>query len=346
MRALLFATAAVIALGGTAMANERRGGNNHHGGHGGGHNGPPRNPTVMDHYAAALGLNLAQVAGNSSRTGDGQANSVRMGSSFGGARGVFNVNQNAGANSGQQNAVAVAYVEGCDCTAGFTYGDGNANAIAGNAGSVDGNASQNGERDRGGYHHRGGRSDPTSATAVLDGSFGGATGVAQVNQNAGANSLQQNATAVAYAAGIEGTRRQTRDAWAIAGNAGEVVGSGNVSDDRNHNARGTISGSFGGFTGVANVNQNVGANSLQQNAAAISAIEFCECAANDLSTSIAVAANIGQVYDNRASATRGVAAVTMTGSFNGMQGIAQVNQNAGANSLSQNAVAVGAVFNR
>lgn len=336
MRALLFATAAVLAMGGTAMASERGRGDRDH--------RRPTPPTVMDHYAAALGLNLAQVAGNRSTTGNGQANSVRMGSSFGGARGVFNVNQNAGANSGQQNAVAVAYVEGCDCEAGFTYGDGNANAVAGNAGSVDGNVSENGERSR--YGHRGPSPAPTSATAVLDGSFGGANGVAQVNQNAGANSLQQNATAVAYAAGIEGTRRQTRDAWAIAGNAGEVVGSGNVSDDRNHNARGTISGSFGGFTGVANVNQNVGANSLQQNAAAISAIEFCECAANDLSTSIAVAANIGQVYDNRASATGGVAGVAMTGSFNGMQGIAQVNQNAGANSLGQNAVAVGAVFNR
>jgi hypothetical protein len=332
MRALLFATAAVLAMGGTAMANGRGGG-----GGGGGYNGPPRLPTVMDHYAAALGLNLAQVGGNRSTTGFGQANGVRMSSSFGGARGVVNVNQNAGANSGQQNAVAVAYVEGCDCEAGFTFGDGNANAIAGNAGSVDGNGSANGGR----FPFPG-----TSATATLEGSFGAATGVAQVNQNAGANSLQQNATAVAYAAGIEGTRRQTRDAWAIAGNAGEVVGSGNYSDDANHTARGTISGAFRGFTGVANVNQNVGANSLQQNAAAISAIEFCECAANDLSTSIAVAANIGHVYDNRASAVAGTARVGMTGSFNGMQGIAQVNQNAGANSLGQNAVAVGAVFNR
>jgi hypothetical protein len=339
MRALLFATAAVIALGGTAMANDRRGGDDHRGGNGGGrpHNGPPQNPTVMDHYAAALGLNLAQVAGNRSGTGYGQANGVRMDRSFGTARGVFNVNQNAGANSGQQNAVAVAYVEGCDCEAGFTYGDGNANAIAGNAGSVDGNVSANGGR----IPYPG-----TSATAALDESFGAATGVAQVNQNAGANSLQQNATAVAYADQIEGERRQTRDAWAIAGNAGEVVGSGNYSDDANHTARGTMTGSFRGFTGVANVNQNVGANSLQQNAAAISAIEFCECAANDLSTSIAVAANIGHVYDNRATAVAGTARVAMTSSFNGMQGIAQVNQNAGANSLSQNAVAVGAVFNR
>lgn len=326
MRALLLATAGVMVFGGAAMANGR--------------DYDRHRTTVMDHYAAALGVNLGETAGNRSGTAYRQANSVRMGSSFGGARGVFNVNQNAGANSAQQNAVAVAYVEGCDCEAGFTYGDGDANAVAVNAGAVVGNRSANGVYSR--YGHGGG----TSATADLTGSFGGATGVAQVNQNAGANSLQQNATAIAYADNIEGTRRQTRDAWAISANVGVVTGSGNWSDDYNHTARGRIDGSFGGFTGLANVNQNVGANSLQQNAAALSAVEFCDCAANDLSTTIAAAANIGGVVGNHAQATHGSAGVSMTGSFNGMTGIAQVNQNAGANSLAQNAVAVGAVYNR
>jgi len=323
MRALLLATAGVVVFGGAAMASER---------------GYDRyRATVMDHYAAALGVNLGEVVRNDSTTGNGQANSVRMGGSFGSARGVFNVNQNAGANSAQQNAVAVAYVEGCDCEAGFKYGDGDSNAVAVNAGQVAYNGSANGSyRD-----HRG-----TSATASLTGSFGGATGVAQVNQNAGANSLQQNATAIAYADNIEGTRRQTRDAWAISANVGVVTGSGNWSDDYNHDARGRIDGSFRGFTGLANVNQNVGANSLQQNAASLSAVEFCECAARDLSTTVAAAANIGGVVGNYADADRGSARVSMTGSFNGMTGIAQVSQNAGANSLQQNAVAIGAVYSR
>ncbi|WP_137127771.1 hypothetical protein [Roseomonas sp. HF4] len=325
MRALLLATAGVVVFGGAAMASD---------------DGYSRyRTTVMDHYAAALGVNLGETAGNESTTGYRQANSVRMTRSFGGgARGVFNVNQNAGANSAQQNAVAVAYVEGCDCEAGFKYGDGDANAVAVNAGAVIGNRSQNGS-----YRYGSGG---TSATASLTDSFGGATGVAQVNQNAGANSLQQNATAIAYADNIEGTRRQTRDAWAISANVGVVTGSGNWSDDYDHTARGRIDGSFGRFTGLANVNQNVGANSLQQNAAALSAVEFCECAANDLSTTIAAAANIGGVVGNHASAHSGSAGVSMTGSFNGMTGIAQVNQNAGANSLAQNAVAIGAVYNR
>jgi hypothetical protein len=166
-----------------------------------------------------------------------------------------------------------------------------------------------------------------------------------VNQNAGANSLQQNSTAAVYVDGIAG-RTQDRDAWAIAVNAGQVTGSGNSSSDRNHTASNTMTNAFGGFLGVANVNQNSGANSLQQNSVALSAITYCDCAAQDLSTTIAAAANLGRVMDNRASSSGGVASSTMTGSFNGATGVINVSQNAGANSLAQNSVAVGAVYRR
>ncbi|MBP0463806.1 hypothetical protein J5Y09_07780 [Roseomonas sp. PWR1] len=331
MRALLLAGVGIVAFGGAAMAEGDRG--NHH---------RRYQPAIMDHYAAALGVNIGEVRGNSSTTGRGQAVGVTTTGSFGGARGVMNVNQNAGANSAQQNAVAIAYIEGCDCRVEFKYGDGNANAVAGNGGQVVGNNSANGEYSR--RHHHG--DDGTSASATLAGSFGSATGIAQVNQNAGANSLQQNATAVAYIDNVSGTRRQDRDAWAIAGNAGRVTGSGNSSDDYRHRANGSIEGAFAGFTGVANVNQNVGANSLQQNAAALSAVEYCNCATRDLSTVVAAAANLGSVSYNRADADRGAAFATIGGSFNGITGITQVNQNAGANSLMQNSVAVGAVYNR
>jgi hypothetical protein len=36
----------------------------------------------------------------------------------------------------------------------------------------------------------------------------------------------------------------------------------------------------------------------------------------------------------------------MTNSFNGATGVTQVSQNAGANSLMQNAVAIGAIYQR
>lgn len=318
MRALLLASVGVVALSGAAFAH-----------------------TVEEYYATALAVNLGATSDNRSSTGSiywhDQSNGVYMSESFGGMRGVANVNQNAGANSQQQNAVAVAYVEGCDCEVanpghgrGHGTGDANANSVAVNAGGVIGNSSEN---------------HGSSATAALNGSFGGATGVAQVNQNAGANSLQQNATAVTAVENIRG-REQDRDAWAIAGNAGIVTGSGNSSSDHFHDSAARLANSFDGFTGAANVNQNVGANSLQQNSTALSAIEYCNCAAEDLSTTIAAAGNLGVVWGNTAHASAGSATAAMANSFNGARGVAQVSQNVGANSLMQNAVAIGAIYNR
>ena len=340
MKKLLLATAGVVAITGGALAN----------GNGNGNGGPHHRQTVQDYYAAALAVSIGEVNGNSSTTSGNQANSAALRGSFTGFRGVANLNQNAGANSAQQNAVAISYIEGCDCEVTFN-GNGrpsstaevNANAVAVNLGQVVGNSSQNGNGhdDRG--HDNGG--PRTSASATMNGSFDGAQGIAQVNQNAGANSLQQNSTAVARVENSRG-KEQSRDAWAISFNAGQVTGSGNQSTDSRHDASAAITGSFNTFTGVANVNQNAGANSLMQNSSALSSITYCNCAVEDLSTTIAAAGNLGSVAYNSASAHGGTAGVSMANSFNGAQGVAQVSQNAGANSMMQNAVAIGAVYQR
>jgi hypothetical protein len=52
------------------------------------------------------------------------------------------------------------------------------------------------------------------------------------------------------------------------------------------------------------------------------------------------------VTGNHASASLGSASVGMTNSFNGSTGVTQVSQNAGANSMMQNAVAIGAIYQR
>ncbi len=346
MKKLLLASAGVVAITGGALAN----GN----GNGNGNGGPHHRQTVEDYYAAALAVSIGQVNGNSSNTSGNQANTVALRGSFTGFRGVANLNQNAGANSGQQNAVAISYIEGCDCEVTFSgtgsgngrpssTGEVNANAVAVNLGQVVGNSSQNGT----GHDDRG-HSDGdarTSARAGMTGSFEGAQGIVQVNQNAGANSLQQNSTALARVENIRG-KEQSRDAWAISLNAGQVTGSGNQSSDHRHDAAAGIFGSFNTFTGVANVNQNAGANSLMQNSSALSSITYCNCAVEDLSTTIAAAGNLGSVTMNSASAHSGTAGVTMVNSFNGAQGVAQVSQNAGANSMMQNAVAIGAIYQR
>ena len=336
MKKILLASAGVVAITGGALAN--------------GNGGPQHRQTVEDYYAAALAVSIGQVNGNSSTTSGDQANSVALRGSFTGFRGVANLNQNAGANSGQQNAVAISYIEGCDCEVTFN-GNGrpsstaevNANAVAVNLGQVVENSSQNGSGHSDHGHDGGG--PRTSASATMNGSFGGAQGIAQVNQNAGANSLQQNSTALARVENSRGTE-QSRDAWAIFFNAGQVTGSGNRSTDSRHDASAAIGGSFNTFTGVANVNQNAGANSLMQNSSALSSITYCNCAVEDLSTTIAAAGNLGSVTGDFASAHNGTTGVSMVNSFNGAQGVAQMSQNAGANSMMQNAVAIGAVYQR
>ena len=327
MKKLLLASAGVLAFGGVANAN----------------GWPSQLQNVQDYYAAALAVNVGEVGGNRSMTSTGQEKSAALRGSFLGFRGVANVNQNAGANSGLQNSVAISYVEGCDCEVaspiffGPPRGDANSNSVAVNVGQVVGNTSEN--------------TSPlllapgTKATATMDDAFNGSTGLVQVNQNAGANSLMQNATALTSVENIRGIE-QDRDAWAIAVNAGQVTGSGNHSTDVKHTAAGSVIGSFNGFQGTANVNQNVGANSLMQNSSALASITYCNCAIEDLSTTIAAAGNLGSVTGNHASASLGSASVGMTNSFNGATGVTQVSQNAGANSLMQNAVAIGAIYQR
>ena len=327
MKKFLLASAGVLALSGVANANGF----------------PPMLQNVQDYYAAALAVNVGEVADNTSTTSTGQNNSAALTGSFQGFRGVANVNQNAGANSGLQNSVAISYIEGCDCNVttpiifGLPRGDSNANSVAANVGQVVGNSSTNSSLLL---------LPGTDVSANMSAAFVGSTGLVQVNQNAGANSLLQNATALTMLENVKGVTAD-RDAWAIAVNAGQVTGSGNHSTDSKHDAAAGITGSFNNFQGVANVNQNAGANSLMQNSSALSAITYgCNCAIEDLATTIAAAGNLGNVSGNTASASLGSAGVSMTNSFNGTTGVTQVSQNAGANSLMQNAVAIGAIYQR
>ena len=384
MRALLLAGVGVVALSGSAFAS-----------------GKP----IVDHFASALGVNTGSVSGNASTTMNNNRG-VAMTGSFRDRRGVSNANQNAGANSLQQNTVAVAYIEGCGCEVSFkspefsaqpysladaangvtvqrntsanaggradanmtdSFGGGqgiaqaNQNAGANSAqqntttvaaiegagtgwfGSAPVSAATAGNS--GTVQYNGSTNLGSSAGASTVGSFNSGSGIAQANQNAGANSGQQNATAVASITGVGG-QFPNRNAYATAGNTGAVQGSGNSSYDFNHSANGSIGGSFNSRDGITNSNQNVGANSLQQNSVAIAGIEYCNCVANDLSTTVAAAANVGHVVGNHATAIGGSAGVSMTNSFNGGNGITNVSQNAGANSLMQNSVAVGAVYGR
>lgn len=350
MRKFFLLTVSVLAMTSVAAyADENNGGSNNGGGSKGGDPSKNHSPPTLEQYlSVAVAVNYADNFDNESSLSNGQKNSAQIGSSFQGAQGVSNQNQNAGANSALQNSLSLAYVQGCDC--GTTVGGGSGSksdpsGSIGEAAAFSAALNFGSVEDSGGilvedspsYHPA-----PTSASATINnGAYNGFTGAAQVNQNAGADSMLQNATALASVNPVSGTIDQAKLALGLAVNDGSVTDNA-VFDDQ-HNTTASIDSSFNNMKGVANVNQNAAANSLLQNSTAISSIEYCNCAATDLSASAALSANIGDVSDNISSASNGSNSTTMNGSFNGSQGAMQVSQNVGANSLLQNATSVAVI---
>jgi hypothetical protein len=285
-------------------------------------------------HASAYAANGGLVEDNDSYR-YGSHSGVAMLSSFNGAQGVINVNQNAGDNSLLQNATAIAALVDCLCTTRVRGSSETFVALADarNDGLVRDNVAYS-------TYHAG----YSSSNASMGSSFNGAQGVMQVNQNAGANSLLQNASAVASIEGKldDGFAGTTAQVSARATNVGSVIR--NRSDRLYTNSSATIRDSFGRASGAANVNQNTGDNSLLQNSTAIAAIRYCgaDCLSANLSA-VAVATNVGTVGSNRAYANNSSASANIAGSFQGYRGVANVNQNVGANSLLQNSVAIGTI---
>lgn len=353
---LLLGTAlAAVSLAMPAFAD---GGGSWNGGGGDKYEHHHSKPTFEISLAAALAGNSGHVAGNRAAIESQSTSANISGGSYNGSKGVSNTNQNAGANSALQNALAVSYIQGCDCatTPSYTVAAGAALAAAGNRGEVENNYSTS-RRELTGYRYvakpwRDGDDlddffkvptwgSDNYVTASIDSSFNNMTGVFQVNQNSGDNSLLQNAASVAAATHLKGSALDAGAAIALAGNSGEVEQNG-ASADHTH-ASASMTSSFNGDTGVVSANQNVGANSQLQNSAAVASLQFCGCATNDLSLSVAAAGNEGGVYGNWASAENGSNGASMNNSFNGSTGMMSANQNAGANSLLQNSVAVGVI---
>lgn len=180
------------------------------------------------------------------------------------------------------------------------------------------------------------------ATAGMAGSIRDNRGVTQANQNAGAGALQQNAAAVALVTGVNLAGDEVA-ALAAAVNLGAVQGN-NIRT--NGSALAGMDGSVRDNTGITQANQNAGAGALQQNAVALAAIEGCgtDCVDVNLATTVAGALNFGYVDSwNAECGCHNAATALMTGSIRGNLGLTQVQQNAGAGALQQNAIAVGFV---
>jgi hypothetical protein len=295
-------------------------------------------------YTAAGASNSGTVQGNNTYSIYNSA-SATISASFNDSRGVIQVNQNAGANSGLQNATAIGFIEARlgnnDSVAGVDNDVAIAIANAGNVGLVIGSGNTSI------------RSGSSASATIRDSSFDGSDGVINVNQNAGDNSLLQNATAIAALidCACDDRKLGSPETLAVPANANNF---GTVNDNYAYSgyyywgssASATISTSFDDMQGVVQVNQNAGANSLLQNATAIAYIET----AVGGDPTIAVAVNDGSVLGNssvrygydRWHRTSNTASIDQ--SFDDVQGVLNVNQNAGDNSLLQNATAISALI--
>ena len=292
--------------------------------------------------SVATAVNNGLVQDNSSYR-VAASNDAAIAGSFNSTQGVVNVNQNVGDNSLLQNAAAIASLIDCNCVTNHDPAQDieevSVIAQAVNDGRVIGNDAQTYA-----YYHVG-----SNSGASISDSFNRTQGVVQVNQNAGANSALQNSAAIGHIRGrLEDDGSAVATAVAVSTNSGTVTGSGNSSIRVGSANTATISRSFNSSRGVTNANQNAGDNSLLQNAAALAAVQYCgpNCLSADTKNlqAIAAATNYGTVRGNNAAASHSSASATISGSFQSYQGLANVNQNAGANSLLQNSVSVGAIF--
>jgi hypothetical protein len=162
-------------------------------------------------------------------------------------------------------------------------------------------------------------------------SFGGFSGIAQVNQSSG--SINNQGNVVAAAVTTNGSAAADAEAMLEQDNPNCYY----HHDDNDRNVtkfNDTIDGSFGGFTGLAQVNQSAGFNNNQNNAVALSA---------DTKGGIVALANASLAQNNcgnSISLCNVTSANTISGSFSGFTGLAQVNQSSGSLNNQANVVAI------
>ncbi len=289
--------------------------------------------TSFDVYVAYASANNWAQSGNN-RAWSGQQNtSATITNSGSNDTGVLNQAQNAGANSVLQNALSLAYVN--NPNAGYSsqnLGAGFAMAGAQNGAFVMGNTAETG------FDYC--PVNTVTQAATIYNSYNGGVGAEQVNQNVGDNSVLQNATAIADVKQVTGTNGTLGVSFASAGNNGGVFGN---EAHNNGSMSGAVNSSFDNHTGLVNLNQNAGANSLLQNSTSIGRVTLYKTKETTLAGTVALTDNDGAVFCNHTGSINGGNDVSMDNSFNGSVGVMQASQNAGSNSLIQNSVSVASV---
>lgn len=212
------------------------------------------------------------------------------------------------------------------------------------------------------WHHVG--------SAITNSSFNGSEGVATESQNAGANSVIQNAVSLAYVAscatclrglshGLDLTTGRASNTATVSGNldypgygmAGGGTGGGGTGGGSAGNTPGnhglvpqgsdpfaTITNSFNGSLGAFSTVQNAGNNSALQSAISIGVTKDGSTDNGTLAGSFAK--NIGTSQWNVAYSLDTPTSSTIENSFNGSSGIFSSAQNSGSNSMMQNSISV------
>ncbi len=160
-----------------------------------------------------------------------------------------------------------------------------------------------------------------SETVEMHGSFGATTGIMQINQDAGTLANQANVLALAIGGDAAGTFVDAFAAYA-------VIYAGNTVNIDGGSYKNSIDGSFNGSSGIAQVNQNTGALNNQVNGVAIGIGPSGSggmVALSDAVLSVYAADNEIDVDIEDEMETEN----SLTNSFNGFSGIAQVNQISG-----------------
>jgi hypothetical protein len=183
----------------------------------------------------------ATISGNSVEE-SGASHRVSIESSFRGNTGIMSANQAAGTLNQQANVQVIAIGPGGETSLVTASSSGAADVIGNTI------VTKDGERQ----------------TLIMN-SFGGSTGLTAINQSAGHLNQQSNVATIAVGVGLG------EEALALGDSDLDALSSDNTADiSGEHKRSDVIRGSFGGYTGVAQVTQSSGDGNIVRNNLTIS----------------------------------------------------------------------------
>ena len=158
-------------------------------------------------------------------------------------------------------------------------------------------------------------------------------------QNVGDNSLMQNAVSIGEVQAGKGAKLKV----AAATSRNDATDRRNVAYSFDTPTATSIRNSADGSEGIIGLNQNAAPNSIVQNSVGLTAVVMKPMGSAGLGGVVAGSINCGVDAGNVGSTTREYNSTTMSHSLNGSAGVLEAAQNAGSNSVLQNAATLSVV---